>query len=268
MRLWMVGGFVLATALVALGAEDSGGLVVEGGSLITFGKLKVMDAEIELDSEAFNPQAAVEYRLPNSKVSVGFAYGAVENSFDLDYDDGEKVIKGSLDAERTDMIPYVRFGKKDEFNLRLGYRMLEYDFSNGDLDEWKNGVQTKQIRYGTAKGELTTGIDAELNIVMGDTIQFRLMIGGSYFIDADYQWSYVDELEGGALKTGNATLNAFSARIAPELSLRLGEYLRVFANYTVSATRWVGSREDEDEEYVGTDLVAGLVAGARLTVNF
>lgn len=253
---------LLAMALSASG-QSNGRLHLEIGTDMTFGKFTYSDATVDISEELINPRVSVEFALPDSAVSLGLLYAASENRFSLDFDDGKKQLDGDLDVERTDLIAFLRFGPRDRSNLRLGYRRFEYEFSNGELDETRNRVPTKRIRDGSAEGDLTTGVDAEVNLVFGENVRFGIMLGVTYFKDAKYRWEYRDELAGGRIERGTATLDALSLRLGPELVFPVSESLRLFVNYSVSATSWLGSKDDEHEEYAGVDIMTGFGIGIR-----
>jgi hypothetical protein len=253
----------LVWGLTAVAGEGGGGLGVEAGTDITIGQFTFQDATVDISEEFFNPRVSVEYGFSKPRISLGVAYAASENNYSLEFDDGEETLDGDVDVERTDLIGFVRFGRRDGMNLRLGVRRFEYELSNAQLDEFENGAQTKQIRNGTAGGELTTGIDAELNLVFGTGVQFGLTLGGSYFMDAQYAWQYQDMLAGGAWTSGTAELDAVSLRIAPELTVPLADGLRLYVNYTISGTSWIGNEDDEGEDYAGVDVMTAVGVGFR-----
>jgi hypothetical protein len=252
-----------ASLLAGAAQGDNGGLAIEAGSAMLFGKFTYEDATVDISEEFFNPRISAEYIFPNSAVSIGLLYAMTENTYTLEFDDGEKILDGSLDIERTDLIPFLRLGSINGTNLRLGYRMFNYKLSNGELDETRGGSLTRMIREGEAEGDLSAGIDAEFNLVFGSTFKAGLMIGGTYFMDAEYDWTYRDSLNGGTVESGSATLDAVSLRLAPEMSYEIATDLRLFINYTVAATAWIGNKDDEEEEYAGYDVVSALTAGLR-----
>jgi hypothetical protein len=153
--------------------------------------------------------------------------------------------------------------------------MFNYKLRNGTMDETQNGELTRKISNGTAEGDLSQGVDAELNLVFGGRLKAGLTIGGSYFMDAEYDWTYTDELKGkgGTVETGTATLDAVSVRLAPQLSFAIVENLRLALSYCVSATSWIGNNdegndEDSNEDYAGYDLVTSVTVVLRYTDAF
>lgn len=267
---WKVLGAVgLGLALaISASAQGKAGVVLEAADAITLGSFTYQDAKVDISQEFFNPQGSAEFYFPGGTFAVGLLYAQSENNFDLDYDNGEKRLDGSLDVERTTLMPFLRLGRRDGINLRLGYNMFEYEFTNGALDETRNGVLTKQIRDGYAKGDLATGIDAEFSLVFGDRFQFGLVLGGTYFMDAKYEWRYRDDLNGGAISTGTAELDAVTLRLAPEISYEVAEGWRLFARYQIAGTSWIGNDEDVDEDYAGVDVMSAAYVGLRVNLGF
>ena len=164
-------------------AGENGGLILEAADAITAGNFNYQDAEVNIDAEFFNPQGSAEYYFPGGAFALGILYAQSENGYDLDFDDGDTRWDGSLDVERTTILPFVRLGKRESINLRLGLNMFDYEFTDGILDKTEDGVTT-HIRNGYAKGDLSTGIDAELSLLFGEQFQFGLILGGTYFIGA------------------------------------------------------------------------------------
>jgi hypothetical protein len=266
---WKVGALALLGLAVAMSAagQEQGGLILEAADAITVGSFTYQDSEVTISEEFFNPQGSVEYYFPGGNFAIGFLYAQSENNFDLVVDDGETRTDGALDVERTTLLPFVRLGKRDGINLRLGYNMFEYKFSNGTLDETENGMITKQIRDGYAKGDLASGIDAELSLLFGSKFQFGLVLGGTYFMNAKYDWRYRDDLKGGAITTGTAELDAVMLRLAPELSYEVADGWRIFARYQIAGTSWLGNEEDEDEDYAGVDVMTAAYIGLRVDLG-
>ena len=249
----------------AWAAEDRGKvLTLEVGDAVTLGNFTVEDTTIDVETEYANPQGCVELKLGNSPLSIGVSYAQSKNDFtgewSGDIEDGD----GAVTAERTDANAYIRLGSRDSMNLRVGYRYFKYDFSDGLIVQRENGVVTEVDKNAEASGDLTTGIDAELNFVFGDAVQFGLGIGGTYFMDADYTWEY-DKVVGGSTtrQTGSATVNGYSARLRPELSFKAGDSLRIFVNYTLQGTTWEGT-PDNGKDYPGVDVYSAAAAGIRV----
>lgn len=257
-------GLVCLCALSLSAYGQTGKLLVEAGTEATVGKFEYADATVDISEEAFNPRLSAEYELPKSAFSFGVAYASSDNDYSLEFDDGEKTLDGDLTVERTDLIPFIRLGHRDGVNFRIGYRMFEYELSDGTLDETEDGRFTMRIRNGTAKGELDNGIDAQLNLLFGNSVQFGVRLGATYFMDAEYTWQYRDQLKGGAIQTGTAKLDAMSVSVAPELTFRLADEFRLFVNYTIAGTTWIDN-EDTDEDYAGTDVMTSLGVGLRAT---
>lgn len=264
-------GTAALSTLVLAGSSahgGDGGISVEAGSTMLFGSFTYQDATVDISQELFNPRASIELMLPKTPLSVGVAYATAKNGYTLEYDNGEKVLNGSLDIKRTDLTPFLRLGSADGVNLRIGYRMFNYKLSNGAFDETKNGVLTRKISDGTAEGDLSKGVDAELNLMFGGRFKAGIMLGGSYFMDAKYDWMYKDDLNGGSIETGTATLDAVSLRLAPQISFAIVEDLRLELNYCVSATSWIGNKDDVEEDYAGYDIVTAMTVALRYTGNF
>lgn len=247
----------------AEGAEKR--LTLELGDAVTLGKFTAQDATIDVGTTFMNPQGCIEFRLAGP-LSVGASYARSENNFSGEWsnDEGDDA-DGSVDVERTDINAYLRLGSRDSVNLRLGYRYFKYEFSNGTISQRDAGVIDEIDRNAAAKGDLTKGIDAELNLVFGDTVQFGLGIGGTYYMDSEYSWEF-DKVRPGhptTHETGTATLNGYSARLRPELSFKAGDAIRIFVNFTVQGTMWEGT-PDGGEEYPGVDLYTAAAAGVRI----
>ena len=243
-------------------------LTIDVGDAVTFGKFTAQDTTIDVKTKYANPFGGVELRLAGP-FSVGGSYAQSKNEFDGDWSDGDKDGSGTLDAKRTDINAYVRIGYRDSVNLRLGYRYFKYEFSDGTIDQFKYGMLTEMDRHGSAEGEMTTGIDAELNLVFGDEVQFGLGIGATYYPDAKYTWAY-DKKEGGRPWThevGSATVNSYSARIKPEITFKLSDEVRIFVNYTLQGTMWEGTPDSaDDQNYPGIDIYSAAAAGIRIVL--
>ncbi|HMO51509.1 MAG TPA: hypothetical protein PKE26_00620 [Kiritimatiellia bacterium] len=262
---------VVMVAILGMGtpaAWSDGGLLIEAGTDITFGKFTYKDATVEVTEEFFNPNLMLEYVFPDRLYGIGVRYAMSENGFTLDYADNKKKLVGNMDAERTILLPYLRIGPHDGVFFRIGAIFYEYEFSNATLDETRNGVPTKRIRDGYAKGELTPGLDAEISMLFGKKVQLGLHIGGAFYPGAKYTWRYRDELKGGALVTGNAKLDAATVRGGPELSVAVGKNWRLFARYAISATSWLGNEDEEHEDYAGTDIMTSVLVGLRADMGW
>ncbi len=244
-------------------AKDRGVWMIDAGSDIAFGTFSYDDATVEISEEFWNPNVGIEYAFPGKTFGVGVRYSTSENSFELDYDNGHKTLDGSMDGERSILLPYMRIGPRDGISLRVGASIYEYDFSNAYLDEVKEGVPTKKIREGTASADLSLGVDVELDMMFGDKFLFGVIIGAAYFPNADYDWQYRDELGDNQIKTGTAELDAVSARIGPEISYAVADGWRIFLRYLISGTSWLGDKDDEDEDYAGIDAMSAASIGVR-----
>lgn len=261
-RILAMGAAGLMGWSAAVAGQQGSGLRVETGTDITYGEVSYEDATVDVSEELWNPRLSIEFSEAGGSVGLGVAYAESKNSFALDFDDGDKELEGDLEVKRKDLIPFLRFGMGRNASLRLGYRRFKYEFSRGILDETEDGRPSKRIRDGLAKGDLTTGFDAEANVTFGQTTKFGVTVGATYFKDAKYRWSYRDELQGGALEEGTAKLDALSLRIAPEILVPMGNGMSGYINYTVSATSWLGSK-DEHEDYAGTDIMTSIGVGFR-----
>lgn len=233
-------------------------LTVELGDAVTFGSFTAQDATVDVETEYANPQGAVELKI-GGPFSVGASYAQSKNEFTGEWSGDNGDSRGTVDAERTDMNAYLRLGSRDSINFRLGYRYFKYEFSDGLI------TSPGEIdRNGIAKGDMTTGLDGELNLVFGDQFQFGLGIGGTYFMDADYTWEYDKEVGGNTShQTGSATVNGYSARVRPEISFKVNDSLRIFLNYTLQATMWEGT-PDNAKDYPGVDVYSAAAGGVRV----
>lgn len=232
---------------------DASQIIVELGDAVTMGNFDYGDASIDVSTEWFNPRGSVEYCFGGTPFAIGGEYAQSKNTFDGTYQDSY----GNLDVKRTEYLAFVRLGHKDRTNFRLGYRNFKYDFSNGTVHQ--NGETDTD---GTATGKLATGIDAELNLAMGSDVQFALAIGGTYFTGAKYDWSYLNGA--GTRVSDNAKLDAYSARLRPEISFKAGDNLRIFINYMVQVSTWEAQAEGSPD-YAGVDIYAAAAAGIRYT---
>jgi hypothetical protein len=196
-------------------------------------------------------------------LAVGASYATSENDFTGEWEDEDDSGDGEVTAERTDMNAYVRLGGRDSVNLRLGFRSFKYEFSDGEIRQSSGEVD----RNCQAEGELTTGADAELNLLFGDEVVFGVGVGASFFPDAEFTWEF-DKYEGGSFvgrQGGKATVNAYSARVRPELSVKVNDSVRVFCNYTVQGTAWEET-PDGGEDYAGVDVYSAAAVGVRVSL--
>jgi hypothetical protein len=258
-RLKPTGGTAVKKTLVMLGVSAClitgarAELMVDVGNSFTMGKFDYEDATIEVKSSIANPRAGLEYRFAESPFGLGIEYAMSENDFEGEYENSD----GDLTMERTEYVAYLRLGSRDSVNVRFGYRSFEYDISDGDIRQ-SNGEHDIN---GVANGDMTTGIDAELNLVFGEETTFGVGIGYTFFMDAEYTWEY-DIESTGAHRTGSATLDAHSLRIRPELSFKLNDNTRLYFNAVLAATAWEGTPEGE-QEYPGYDVFSAAGVGIR-----
>jgi hypothetical protein len=241
-------------------SDDGSQIIVELGDAMTLGEFTYEDTTIDISEEIFNPRGGIEFRFGGTPFSIGGEYAQSENTFDGEYEESD----GTMDVERTEYVAFLRLGHKNGTNLRLGYRSFEYDFSDAIIHQ-DNGETDID---GEASGDLTTGYDAELTLAIGSDVQFALAVGGTYFTDAKYEWSYT--AIGGpnpGFHAGSAKLDAYSARIRPELSFAAGENLRIFVNAMVSASTWQIDEDDDEAtpDYPGVDVYSAIGAGIRYT---
>lgn len=269
---WFILLFCIVFALPAWAENATDGkssLSFEVGNAITFGKFTVEDTEIEVGTEAFNPRGSLEFNFGGTPFCLGIDFAISQNDFDGTYEDGEDTGKGSLDVDRDDFGAYMRLGSRESpVNLKLGYRYFKYEFSNGELDQFENGILVEWDREAEATGDLTKGIDAELNFVVGNNVQFALALGGSYFMDAKYKWSYIKTApaEGifDELVTGEMEMDAYSARIRPEFSFLATDNMRIFVNYTLQASIWEEDIEGTAaNQYPAVDVYSAAMIGLR-----
>ncbi len=258
---------VVMTALLGAGmasAQDAGKLVVDLANGMTFGKFTYEDTTIDIESEIFNPRVGVEFQFADSVLAIGGEFSMSDNTFTGEYKGGNDDGEGTVDVERTEYAAYVKLRPSDNFGLRVGYRSFKYDLSNADIIQRENGIVTERDMNGTATGDLTTGIDAQLNLGIGDGFRVGLMLGYTYFMDAEYEWAY-DEVIGGVTtpKAGKATADAHSVRIRPEVSIAVSDNIRIYADYTLWVTAWSADVNDNDPEYPGYDLYTGVGVGVR-----
>ena len=262
---------VLAVGMLAAGmvkaADDASRITIDIGNAFTFGKFTYDDATIDIDSEMFNPRGSIEFKFGGAPLAVGAEYLSSQNTFTGEYDDTEgESGNGTLDLERSEFAVYLKLVPAYNFNIRLGYRNFEYDITAAVIDRYKNGILDKNELNATANAKLSTGLDAQMNLIIGSptSVNLALMLGYTYFIDGDYEWQY-DEIKGSAVthRTGTATANAHSIRLRPELSLPLTENLRIYAAAEAALTAWDAEIGDDDPDYPGYDFFMGATAGLR-----
>lgn len=246
-----------AICVTAACAQESGRIIVELANGVTMGKLTYEDATIDISTEVFNPSASVEYKFAGSPLAIGLEASMSKNDFDGEYDDGN----GSLTAERKKYVAFLRLGDRDGSYLRIGYCNFKYDFSDAVIYQ-----PDETDTDGTATGDLANGADVELCLGFPGKVGFSLALGASYFMDAEYDWSYV-EIGGDSpgFHAGTAKMDAISARIRPEISFDMGGNLRLFVNGTVQASAWMIDEDDDEAspDYPGVDIYSAMTAGIR-----
>jgi hypothetical protein len=226
-------------------------LRLEGGTAITFGSFKYSGADVSIEKTFFNPRLSAEFGLKDTSFAAGIEFARSKNNFEGTWKTGA----GSVDIERTELAIYARYGERERNNLRLGYRRFSYDFTDGTFVDGLDNYLSA-----TATGKLTSGLDLEGTVAGGETITFSLTAGATYFIGADYEWSYSLN---GAPRVGNtAKLSAYSARLRPEISFKVGDSLRVFGNYMLSVSSWKGTPTG-GKDYAGVDVYSGIGVGVR-----
>jgi len=243
-------------------AEDGSQIIIELGDAMTFGDFTYEDTTINVSEEFMNPRGSAEFRFGGTPFAIGGEYAQSKNEFDGTYEDSS----GNLDAERTEYVLFLRLGHKNGTNLRLGYRNFKYDFTDATIFQDNGEVDI----HGDTTGKLATGLDAELTLAFGSDFQFALALGASYFMDAKYDWSYT--AVGGpnpGFHAGTAKMDAYSARVRPEISFAAGKNLRVFVNGTVQASTWDISQSEDDAspDYPGVDIYSAIGAGIRYTFD-
>lgn len=256
-----LGSMLPAVQAAEPAAEDGSQIIIELGDAMTFGDFTYEDTTIDVSEEFMNPRGSAEFRFGGTSLAIGGEYAQSKNTFDGEYEDSD----GTLDAERTEYVLFARLGHKNGTNLRVGYRNFKYDFSDATIHQ-DNGETDVN---GKATGKLATGIDAELTLAVGSDLQFALALGATYFTDAEYDWSYT--AIGGpnpGFHAGTAKLDAYSARVRPEISFAAGKNLRVFVNGTVQASTWDISQSEDDAspDYPGVDIYSAIGAGIRYTI--
>lgn len=264
-RLTWLAFVVLFLGYVGVGQVHAGDSTVhvDVGNAITMGSFTYEDATIDVGTKVINPRLSAESSLGILPFGVGVEFAKSENGFDGEYDSSD----GTIDVERTEMGLYARFGNPNGSNFKIGYKNFKYDMSNGDITKRNsNGVVTENDINGTATGALSTGIDAELTLAAGSEVQFAVGLGASYFMDAEYDWSYT--AVGGSnpgYKTGSATLDAISVRVRPEMSFAINEQLRIYFNATLQASAWTGDLPEDGADYPGVDIYSAVAGGIRYT---
>lgn len=257
-RWWTLTALVGWALPVQAVDRDRGELIVEASDAVSFGRFHVEDVTIRIKESYANPRAVAEYRFGGTFLALGGEFSRLEN----DYDGTYRYNDGSLTMDRTDYTLFARLGYRDKLNLRVGYRNFRYEIKDAVVNQRDNGVLTEQDTNGTAKGELSKGVDVELNCVFGDRVQLALSLGGTYFIGAHYTWDY--DANPGGHHSGTATVDSYSARFRPELALKLTDHLQLFVNYTLMAAAWKGREiTNTTTDYPAYDLISAVGVGLR-----
>jgi len=261
----------VAMCLFAAGsaqAQTPSRVTLDVGNAFTFGEFTYDDNTIDVESEMFNPRGNIEFQFGGTPLAFGAEYLKSENDFSGEYEeeDGDAG-DGELSVERNEFAFYVKLIPSYNFNIRIGYRNFEYDISDANVNQFNDGVLSEQDLNGVANAELATGVDGQVNIVIGSprSVNLALMLGYTYFIDGEYEWEY-DLIENGidrGRQMGEATANAHSVRIKPELSVPLTENFRIYVRGELAATAWDADLDDDDPAYPGYDIFMGAVAGLR-----
>lgn len=261
----------VAMCLFAAGAAQAGTasrVTLDVGNAFTFGEFTYDENTIDVESEMFNPRGNIEFQFGGTPLAFGAEYLKSENGFSGEYEeeDGDAG-DGELDVERNEFAFYLKLIPSYNFNIRFGYRNFEYDITDANITQINNGVITEQDLNGIANAELATGVDGQINIIIGSprSVNLALGLGYTYFIDGEYAWEY-DLWENGVFqgrRMGEATANAHSVRVKPELSVPLTENLRIYVRGELAATAWDADLEDDDPSYPGYDIFMGAVAGVR-----
>lgn len=254
----------LLAPATTLSAYERFGLLVEGSDVISFGTFDYADATITIDTSAANPRGGAEFLFKGAPLSAGVEFAKSANDYDGEYADSD----GSLHVDRSELVLFARLGSRDGSNLRVGYRRFKYEIEDAEVTVREDGVVTDRYINGAATGDLTTGIDVEGTLAFGKRFTFGVTIGGTYFKDAKYDWSYDVVVGDVGPRQGSATLDAYAVKIRPEVSFEIVKNLRAFLNYQLSATTWSGSRPEDAEDYVGTDVCTGVGLGARYAFSF
>jgi hypothetical protein len=251
LTLSLLAAALLAPAAPARAEYGAHTLRLEGGTAITFGSFKYSGADVSIEKTFMNPRLSAEFGFKDTSIAAGVEFARSKNQFDGTWKTGA----GSVDIERTELAIYARLGERERNNLRLGYRRFSYDFTDGSFVDGLDNYLSA-----TATGKLTTGVDLEATVAGGETLTFSLTAGATYFIGADYEWSYSLN---GAPRVGNAAkLSAYSARLRPEISFKVGDSLRVFGNYMLSVSSWKGTPTG-GKDYAGVDVYSGIGVGVR-----
>ena len=245
----------LLVAPPALAEYAASTLRLEAGTAITFGEFKYSGADVKIEKTIFNPRASVEFGLGGTSLSAGLEYARSANQFTGTWKTGN----GEVDISRTELVVFARVGERERSNVRVGYRRFNYDFEDGQFTDGAN-----IYLRASATGKLTTGLDVEGTVAGGDAVTFALTAGATYFVGADYAWSY--SLNGGPTTSDSAKLSAYSVRLRPEISFKVGDSLRVFGNWMLAASSWKGTPSG-GKDYAGVDVYSGIGVGARFDVR-
>lgn len=254
--------------MAAAGPAMAGSLFIDAANGITWGDFTVQDVTANIEVEYFNPSIAGEWRFGSEdKFGVGLGWANSSNQFDGEWDGSEnRHTEGEIDIERTTIDVYFRLLAGPHFNLRIGYRHFNYEFTDGELEKYQDGLRIETATDAWAEGALTKGIDLELNFSGGTDFQFRFGLGFSYFIDAEYDWEYIETdynpYQGPRTNRGSATHDAMAVRLKPEFTFKLTDMLRLTLDYTLSASIWDGTTGEADiEDYPGVEIYSAFSVG-------
>lgn len=247
-------------------------VVLDGGLGFTWGEFTVEDVTATIKSDFFNPSILGEYRFGESEtLAIGLGFSETGNEFSGDWTGDEgKYYQGEITVDRTSFDLYLRFLANEHFNFRLGYRYFRYEFSDGYLEKRQYGEYLEIAEHAKAKGNLTNGIDAEVNFSGGDKFQIRCGLGFSYFTNGNYTWSYDRTLfnpERHDTNQGDASQDALGVRFRPEMNYLVADNLRIRLEYLLSLAAWQGSTDQaEIEDYVGVDVYSAIGLGLEYQI--
>ncbi|MBN2054112.1 hypothetical protein JW905_04280 [bacterium] len=262
---------VMLVLLLAGLPASAGSLLFDVSTGITWGDFTVQDVTADISTEYFNPSLSAEFAFGEDDMfAVGVGYAKSGNDFTGEWEDGDEHTDGEITVERTTLDLFARLRAGPHFNFKLGYRSFKYEFSDGELDKYEFGELYESERNAKATGDLTTGLDAELNFMGGNDFQFRFQLGFSYFFDAEYDWEY-DRIRYDPYiedrNEGNATANAVSFRLKPEFAFRLTDNLMATIDYTFSATAWDADTDQENiEDYPGVEIYSAFGIGLEFRI--
>jgi hypothetical protein len=251
------------------------GFIIEAGTLGTFGSMTVEDTKVKSNNQVGNIILGAEYRALGGSIGFGVEYEKVKNKMTGSYskprENGQIASgAGSYKINRDRKTAYVRYVPSVNFNIKVGYAMYKYNLSEGVIDMWLDGSLTESERDCTASTNFKKGAFGEMNVLLGQTFQFRLSMRGGYFFKADYNLSYnktFSLLPDTGLKTHTVKVSAAEARALAEFSYLFFDKFRFYVNGSAQGAIWLAEDStifDDLKSFPGFDALVTAGAGVRV----